>query len=134
MNLNNSTTTHILVVDDEYISNLIVTKYLDDCGEQVSYTVKNDGKQALDYLLECSPEGLPDYVFLDLRMPVMDGFEFLRNYAERFENNLKTRIYILTSSINQRDMDEARTFDCLSGYIQKPMNPLMLKDIIFQKA
>jgi CheY-like chemotaxis protein len=118
----------ILLIDDEYISNLIVSKYLDAIGKK-NYVLKKNGREALDYLSSLNPQNLPKFIFVDLRMPIMDGFEFLKLFQEKF-NSEGIRIYVLTSSINQSDMTQAREYSVIEGYIQKPINPLHLKEIL----
>lgn len=118
----------ILLIDDEYISNLIVSKYLDAIGKK-NYVIKKNGREALDFI-GTLPEGyIPQFIFVDLRMPIMDGFEFLKHFQERF-NTEGVHIYVLTSSINQSDMTQAREYAIIEGYIQKPINPLHLKEIL----
>jgi CheY-like chemotaxis protein len=118
----------ILLIDDEFVSNLIMKKYLTDLGCS-KYEVINNGKDAISYLEKLDTK--PAFIFLDLRMPLVDGFEFLE-HCMRQPNLLKdSRVYILTSSINPRDMDRAKEFECVEGFIQKPINPLRLKEILW---
>lgn len=120
----------ILLIDDEYISNLIVSKYLDAIGKK-SYVIKKNGREALDFLSSMEIVNFPKFIFVDLRMPIMDGFEFLKIFQEKFKTE-GIRIYVLTSSINQSDMTQAREYSVIEGYIQKPINPLHLKEILVE--
>jgi CheY-like chemotaxis protein len=120
----------ILLIDDEYISNLIVSKYLDAIGKK-SYVIKKNGREALDFLSSMEIANFPKFIFVDLRMPIMDGFEFLKIFQEKFKTE-GIRIYVLTSSINQSDMTQAREYSVIEGYIQKPINPLHLKEILVE--
>ncbi|PKG44305.1 response regulator, partial [Psychroflexus sp. MES1-P1E] len=66
-------------------------------------TAVTDGKQALDSLKK---EDCPDLVFLDLNMPVLDGFSFLTQ-AEKEILCMQMNVVILTSSTRQKDKDRA---------------------------
>ena len=99
----------VMLVDDNDTDNFIsrriieITKFADDV------IVKNSGKGALDYLDEFkdSASYLPDIIFLDINMPIVDGFVFLYEY-EKFGNLVKDkcRVIILTSSDNKRYIDK----------------------------
>ena len=121
----------VLLIDDEFISNLIVRRYLDILGN-ADYVVQTNGKEALNYLNQCKANSeFPDFIFLDLRMPIMDGFEFLEHY-EKMDIAKDIKLHVLTSSLNQDDLNRARKFKSVSGYIQKPLKPNQLAEIIEQ--
>ena len=120
---------HVLIVDDEFISELIIKRYLDLQGS-FQYTSMTNGKEALDFIQECQKNNsFPDYILLDLRMPVMDGFEFLDKCSGtvNFPNELK--IVVITSSIYPDDFKKAGSYPTVSGFIQKPIKPHLLREI-----
>jgi CheY-like chemotaxis protein len=90
----------------------------------------NSAEPALDYLIEGLPERVPDIIFLDLNMPVMDGWEFLKALRPH-EPVLAGRchIYILTSSMAPSDIDRAREFSLVTRLIHKPLNGKVLHGI-----
>ena len=116
----------VLLVDDEFVSNLIMKKYISDLGIK-DFTVLNNGKEALEYLKK--HKVLPDYIFLDLRMPIMDGFEFLKNFSELTEVEKTMKVFILTSSINTKDIERAKQFELVAGFLQKPISLLHLQKL-----
>jgi CheY-like chemotaxis protein len=62
-------------------------------------------------------------IFLDINMPVMDGFEFLKCYRHEFQRCAKkVAITFLTTSLRHEDLERAREFEeIVSGYIEKPL-------------
>lgn len=112
--LNNSF--KILLVEDDPITNYISKIQLKNLGFENVTAVEN-GQQAVDFIQnEC-----PNLIFLDINMPIMDGFEFLE---WRKANNLclSTAIIVLTSSGRPSDQKRAIEFQNVIDYIEKPLN------------
>jgi CheY-like chemotaxis protein len=93
---------------------------------------KNSGKSALEYLEahENNTEELPEVIFLDINMPIVDGFVFLFEF-ERFNEALKKKckIAILSSSDNKRDIERIVDNDYVVKYITKPLTQDALSEI-----
>ena len=122
----------VMLVDDNDTDNFIsrriieITKFADDV------IVKNSGKGALDYLDEFKDNAseLPDIIFLDINMPIVDGFVFLYEY-EKFGNIVKDkcRVIILSSSDNKRDIDKIVNNDYVIKFVTKPLTEKTLEEI-----
>lgn len=129
----------VYLVDDDEIYQYTTRKYLEVrhlADKILSFT---DGEAALDFLQDHldSPEELPDLILLDLSMPVMDGWEFLEEFVQIKPRIGKViEIYIVSSSVNVRDLERARHFSEVSDYIVKPIDDPKLQQIfagIFEK-
>lgn len=102
---------NVLLIDDSYIDNLINRKILDNCNYAESITVIDTPNEAFKLIKETIENGdiLPEVIFLDLRMPLMNGFEFLKALLEL--PGLKPgqiKIYVLTSSLDPKDIKKLR--------------------------
>ena len=94
----------------------------------VVHTV-NDGIELMDYLAK-KEDDLPQLLFLDLNMPVMDGFTFLFEF-EKLPDNVKqnSKIIVLSSSISPEDINRASTNPLVLKYVNKPLNEKYLSAI-----
>ena len=82
--------------------------------------VAEDGQAALDYLFSDADRELPALVLLDLKLPLVDGMEFLR----RIRADQRTRllpVVVLTNSKEERDMIESYSLGA-NSYVRKPVS------------
>ncbi len=122
----------VMLVDDNEIDNIINEKIIEANGFADSILVFKTGQEALDYLAENQndDESLPEIIFLDINMPIMDGFQWLEDF-ERFTDLVKTkcRIIMLSSSISPKDIDRAASSRYVKKYLNKPLNSRYLDAI-----
>jgi CheY-like chemotaxis protein len=129
----------ILLVDDDETSNFINKTIIELEEIDAFIQIANDGIEALEYLTctgkfsEKSEYPQPGIILLDINMPRMNGWEFMAEYKKLPENQ-KGRIVLamLTSSLDQGDIDKANKNKDLMGLINKPLNPEKLNTIIKQ--
>ncbi|GAB4408968.1 MAG: response regulator [Bacteroidia bacterium] len=123
----------VLIIDDDEINNFICIKNMKDSGfaEHASYCLHGqDGLEELRSALEERPEDLPDVIFLDIRMPQVDGWAFLEQYkalSNRFPKHIY--LFILSSSVYRRDIERAGNYPQITDYIIKPLNRDNLRQI-----
>ncbi|WDF79792.1 response regulator [Mucilaginibacter sp. KACC 22773] len=121
-----NTTSNILVIDDGEIDNIIFEKVVKRVMSNSNIDACYDAKSAIDKLMHISntaPHLFPDYIFLDLTMPVMDGWDFLDEYRRLNIDPLKqSKIYLLSSSISIKDINRSRMNPLVFDFISKPMN------------
>ena len=122
----------IMIVDDDkdwcFVSKMILQKA--GIGKQV--VTANNGREALMTLqtLNANGEKLPELIFLDIKMPVMDGFEFLSETSKLTHLDLsQTKIYICSSSLHPKDKEKAAQFP-VAGFLTKPLTQEVLKEIL----
>lgn len=74
---------------------------------------------------------LPDVIFLDINMPVMDGWDFLEEFG-KFHHRLpkNIHIYMVSSSVNSSDMQRSRGYSTVSDYLVKPVNRAQYQEVM----
>ncbi len=124
----------VLLIDDNDIDNFINERMITTTNFGKSVVVKNSAESALQYLKKSveSAEPLPQVIFLDLNMPVVDGFGFLAEY-ENLPDSVKkfSKVIVLSSSISPDDINRASTNPYVAKYINKPLNEKYLDAINF---
>lgn len=125
------------IIDDDKIYVNLIRKVIESRNLSKSLLVFNNGKEALDYfqhaLKHIDAEEIPSIIFLDLNMPVMDGWQFLEHFVQINKPVQKPiTIYIVSSSINPQDIEKANMAESISGYIIKPIKPNEL-EVLFKK-
>jgi CheY-like chemotaxis protein len=121
----------IMVVDDDDDYCFVTEMILQQAGAGKKIIKASDGLEALHTLqgLAASGEGLPAIIFLDLKMPVMDGFEFLEEATTSPKLNLsQTRIFVTTSSVLPKDKDKAACYP-IAGFIPKPLTQEVVRQL-----
>lgn len=122
----------VMLVDDNEIDNIINEKIIEANSFADSILVFQTGQEALDYLKshQDNEDALPEIVFLDINMPIMDGFQFLEDF-ENFSDTVltKCKIIMLSSSISPKDIDRAASSRYVKKYLNKPLNARYLEAI-----
>jgi CheY-like chemotaxis protein len=122
----------VMLVDDNDTDNFISRRIIEITKFSDNVVIKNSGKSALEYLQENKFEKskIPDIIFLDINMPIVDGFVFLYEF-EKFEHQIKDKckVVILSSSDNKRDIDKIVNNDHVIKFITKPLTELALDEV-----
>jgi CheY-like chemotaxis protein len=122
----------VMLVDDNDTDNFIHKRVIELTGFAKTIVVKNSGKTALEYIGSnlSNMSSLPDVIFLDINMPIVDGFVFLFEY-ENFPEEVKQKckIAILSSSDNKRDIDRIVDNEYVINFITKPLSEEALTDL-----
>lgn len=128
-----NTVKNLLLIDDDeiftFMTKLIIEKT--NLAEQIK--VFANGQEAIDFLKQSVThnEMLPDIIFLDLSMPVLDGWGFLDEYIMlKPQFGKKITLYIISSSVSPGDHERAKKYSDVSDFIVKPMSKDKFIDII----
>ncbi len=121
----------ILLVDDDPATNFVHRFVIKKTKLTEKVTVVENGKEALEYLQSNDDEPKPNIIFLDINMPIMNGWQFLEEY-ERLNANTQGDIVLimLTTSLNPDDLSKANTFTTINGYRNKPLTTKMIEEIV----
>ena len=122
----------VMLIDDNDTDNFISKRIIEITEFAERVEVKNSGQHALEYLSAHAGDRdqLPSIIFLDINMPVMDGFMFLYEF-ESLPDSVrdKCRVIILSSSDNKRDIDKIINNKSVIQYITKPLTQSVLEEI-----
>jgi CheY-like chemotaxis protein len=118
----------VMLIDDNEIDNLINQKMIEAAAVTENIYTHTGAKSAIEFLrnierLEIADQVLPDVIFLDIDMPLMDGFQFLDEF-EKLMNTTKKKckIVMLTSSINPQDFNRSKKYENVKLYLNKPLS------------
>ncbi|MFD2563358.1 response regulator [Aquimarina rubra] len=117
----------VCIIDDDnmYVNLVIKVIKLKKLSEKI--VVFNNGKEALNYFINSTQniedQIVPQVIFLDLNMPIMDGWQFIQEF-EKIKDKISKKIdlYVVSSSIDARDINRAKSIDVVSDYLTKPIH------------
>lgn len=118
----------VMIIDDNDIDNFINEKMLkSSCFSENVYT-HTSVTSALEFLKNLSsiqniPDALiPSYIFLDINMPILDGFHFLQEFNGLGYSFIpKMKIVMLTTSLNPCDLEKTKEYKSVVAYLYKPL-------------
>jgi len=117
---------HVFIIDDDPIQHSIASILMKKYSEGTKYESFINAGKALDELAEHvnDPVELPDVILLDLNMPAIDGWKFLKFYEELVPRLKKAiNIFVISSSVDQRDISRAEGYSFVKGFYSKPLTP-----------
>lgn len=122
----------LFLVDDDIIFRTAAEVLVGQKLSEYKTSHFENGLKVYDKLIELAetPDQLPELMFLDINMPVMNGWELLEELkvAPAIIRE-QVQIHILTSSIAPEDMNLSKTYEFINGYIAKPLTSKDLKRI-----
>lgn len=127
----------VLLVDDDDTTNYLNKRLLNDMNVAKEIMVLKNGKEAIDYLSKACGETpdpaymCPDLIFLDIKMPMMDGFEFMEEYQRKgLDSGDHVIILMLTSSASFYDLERIKSFKKVKKHFSKALTNHDVKEIL----
>ncbi len=125
----------LLLIDDSDIDNMVNRKMVEKSHFAENITVRKSARAGLEYLndtLTTNPALLPELIFLDIRMPDMDGFDFLAAF-QYLDPVIRQhcKIAMLSSSIDADDYRRAIENPFVVKFVNKPLTVKALQEIKF---
>lgn len=128
---------YCLLIDDNLVDRFVHRRLLEHHKLAKEIIELGDGKEALEYLKEAleGNKPMPDLILLDLMMPEMDGFEFLKHY-EIWVQRSKVRpfLFMVSSTEDDRDLQRARENRHIIKLLRKPLIPDLIMRGIDQNS
>ncbi|MBU2915359.1 MULTISPECIES: response regulator [Reichenbachiella] len=124
----------ILIIDDDEINNLICTKVIKDYNPAIiveSLTSSTRGLTYLEERVKDNPEDLPDVILLDINMPTISGWDFIREYRKMMTavEAEKIKLFVLTSSQYYQDAELADQYREVQKLFTKPLTSEILEEV-----
>lgn len=122
-----------MLIDDDGIFNMLNKKVISESGLAEEIIVHTSAEDALHHLDReiANGDGLPHVLFLDIRMPLMDGFEFLDELGKRSGGKLNnTSVFMLTSSLDLNDRARSMAYPQVKGFCTKNLDRAKLDECV----
>lgn len=127
----------ILIVDDDYVYKLVTRRMISLCCSNAEIIFAENGREAINILqasIQDASSRLPDIILLDIEMPEMNGWEFLRTFSSlpgAAVNGIE--IYVASSSIDELDRERTRIYPAVKELLVKPFSVSKISGIINNK-
>lgn len=124
---------HIMLVDDDDIFNMLHADLIHQVIPNAKITEFISSKRALSFLTEAihSNKPLPDFIFIDIRMPEMSGLELIEELIklnlDLFKN---TKLYVITSSLDDRDRERSLAYPIVTDFLVKMISQETIEKIL----
>ena len=127
------------IIDDDEVYIHLIKKIIRIKNLSENLLVFHNGQEAIDHFTaivnEVSKSEFPEIIFLDLNMPVMDGWDFLQKFTQiKPAQKFKTTLYIVSSSIDPFEIEKAKSFSEVTDYLIKPIRIAEFEAIFKNKS
>lgn len=118
-----------MLIDDDQLFNFLNRRIVEKLQVFNQIEVFNNAKMALEQIK--TQQFVPQYILLDLRMPVMNGFEFLDELEKLPESIVAhTEVIVLTSSLMEEDREQCLQYKRVVAFLPKPLDAIKLSDCL----
>jgi len=113
----------IWIIDDDLVSQFATNYRIEQSFENCQVIAHSGSLEGLAFLREClhGNKRLPDILLLDLVMPGMDGWSFLKELKKMEGPAKKIEVYVLSAFNNSKDRSTAKGHPQIKGFFNKPL-------------
>lgn len=117
-----------ILIEDNLIDQFVIKKILKKVLDINPLYIANNGKEGLEWLLKNTKQK-PLVIFLDIQMPIMNGFEFLDQFT-KLEEQIKDKIqiFVLSSTLDLDEIKKVKENRHVSGFWNKPLQIEILRN------
>lgn len=123
----------ILMIDDDKLFLKLTEMSLKDSPSLENIDSFDDVEEARAYLESCkaNTKPFPDAIFVDMNMPIMNGIDFAKLFAEEYSQICpRTKLVMLTCSISRKEKAKAMAIPAVSDFIEKPLTEEKLRQLL----
>lgn len=122
---------NVCLIDDDHIYQFTAKKTLETIDKVDKIEVFSNGEEGISHLRRniSTNRELPDVIFLDINMPLMDGWQFLDEYVSMAKDKNIT-IFMVSSSVDEADIKKAKEYDVVKEYIIKPVGRERFEELL----
>ena len=128
----------IICIDDDQITLMLCDLVVKNTAFAKEVVMAKNGKEGLNYFSSCFSKKdadrlnePPQLIFLDLDMPVMNGWDFLEDYLMKYADRLPDiKVVIISSTVNPEDFARANRYDIVIDFISKPLTAEGIEDLM----
>ncbi len=120
------------IIDDDAIAVFGLKRAMSIIGFSTELSIFENGLDALENFRQLLEKGLelPSLLFIDVNMPAMGGWDFMGEFIKLLPSKKNMpKIFIMSSSVDSRDMKMAKTFGLEANYLAKPVSKDILEQI-----
>lgn len=120
----------IVIIDDDRIFQFLISKILESINPQIKLHSFENGEVAVEFMKQQSSPDFADVIFLDINMPVRNGWGVLHWIEEHYKSSDKIpKIYIISSSIDPSDLKRSEENSLIEDYLVKPISKSKLEKV-----
>ncbi len=121
--------TEILLIDDDFVTLRLHKIAIQKAELAADPQTFFNGKEAIEYIVKNENNNDKNYlIFLDINMPVMNGWGFLDYVTEHnFTQNMS--VVMASSSVDMADKQKAESYNCVVGFIEKPLSKTAISNL-----
>lgn len=128
----------VLWIDDDQVTMMLCDMVIKKSEFAKEVITAKNGKEGLDWFSAYFSKknaavrrDPPQIIFIDLNMPVMNGWDFLEGYLMKYAERLpETKVVIVSSTVNPQDFLKANRYDIVIDFINKPLTPEGLSELM----
>lgn len=125
----------VFCIDDNPITLMLCKKVMQRVEFAENIDTLQNGEEAITFFdnhqnSNQEKENIPELIFIDLNMPIMNGWEFLDIYHKKeYHKKFKTHFIILSSTIDPKDVQKSKSYPMVIDFLSKPITKIMLEEL-----